>query len=102
MKAAYITGHGGNEVVQIGQREKPSAAPGQVVVRMRTRWASGKSKTAKPSGRFFSAQAASCGWLTCQSLSAALSSLWASIASLALKMPRIWRATGVRWSSRLT
>ena len=35
MKAAYITGHGGNEVVQIGQREKPSAAPGQVVVRMR-------------------------------------------------------------------
>lgn len=35
MKAAYITGHGGNEVVQIGQREKPSVAPGQVVVRMR-------------------------------------------------------------------
>lgn len=34
MKAAYITGHGGNEVVQIGQREKPSAAPGRVVVRM--------------------------------------------------------------------
>ncbi|MBA4114773.1 MAG: NADPH:quinone reductase, partial [Verminephrobacter sp.] len=34
MKAAYITGHGGNEVVQVGQREKPAAAPGQVVVRM--------------------------------------------------------------------
>ncbi|MDY0107737.1 MAG: alcohol dehydrogenase catalytic domain-containing protein, partial [Giesbergeria sp.] len=34
MKAAYITGHGGNEVVQVGQREKPLAAPGQVVVRM--------------------------------------------------------------------
>lgn len=34
MKAAYITGHGGNEVVQVGQREKPADAPGQVVVRM--------------------------------------------------------------------
>ena len=34
MKAAYITGHGGNEVVQVGQCEKPAAAPGQVVVCM--------------------------------------------------------------------
>ena len=34
MKAAYITGHGGNEVVQIGQRPLPERAPGQVRVRL--------------------------------------------------------------------
>jgi len=34
LKAAYITGHGGNEVVQVGLREKPRVAPGQVLVRM--------------------------------------------------------------------
>jgi len=34
LKAAYITGHGGNGVVQVGLREKPRVAPGQVLVRM--------------------------------------------------------------------
>lgn len=34
MKAAFITGHGGNEVVQIGPRPLPARAPGQVRVRM--------------------------------------------------------------------
>ena len=35
MKAAFITGHGGNEVVQIGERPKPVRGPGEVLVRMR-------------------------------------------------------------------
>lgn len=35
MKAAYITGHGGNEVVSIGERPRPKRAPGEVLVRMR-------------------------------------------------------------------
>lgn len=34
MKAAFITGHGGNEVVQIGERPKPVRGPGEVLVRM--------------------------------------------------------------------
>lgn len=34
MKAVYITGHGGNEVVQIGERPRPVRGPGQVLVRM--------------------------------------------------------------------
>lgn len=32
--AAYLTGHGGNEVVQLGQRPVPALQPGQVRVRM--------------------------------------------------------------------
>ncbi|WP_298232068.1 zinc-binding dehydrogenase [uncultured Azohydromonas sp.] len=35
MKAAFITGHGGNEVVSIGERPRPRRAPGEVLVRMR-------------------------------------------------------------------
>jgi NADPH:quinone reductase-like Zn-dependent oxidoreductase len=35
MRAAFITGHGGNEAVEIGQRPDPIRAPGQVLVRMK-------------------------------------------------------------------
>lgn len=35
MRAAFITGHGGNEVVEIGQRPDPVRAPGEVLVRMK-------------------------------------------------------------------
>lgn len=35
MKAAWINGHGGNEVVQVGLRPRPERAPGEVLVRMR-------------------------------------------------------------------
>lgn len=35
MRAAYITGHGGNEVVEIGERPMPIRAPGEVLVRLR-------------------------------------------------------------------
>ena len=35
MKAVYLNGHGGNEVVQIGQHLPPIPEPGEVVVRMR-------------------------------------------------------------------
>ncbi len=35
MKAVFITGHGGNEVVSIGDRPKPVRQPGQVLVRMK-------------------------------------------------------------------
>ncbi|MFL6714789.1 MAG: alcohol dehydrogenase catalytic domain-containing protein [Burkholderiaceae bacterium] len=35
MKAAFLTGHGGNEVVTIGSRPKPARRPGEVLVRMR-------------------------------------------------------------------
>jgi NADPH:quinone reductase-like Zn-dependent oxidoreductase len=34
MKAAYLTGHGGNEVVAVGQRPLPARAAGQVRVRL--------------------------------------------------------------------
>jgi NADPH:quinone reductase-like Zn-dependent oxidoreductase len=34
MKAVYITGHGGNEVVAIGERPMPVRKPGEVLVRM--------------------------------------------------------------------
>jgi NADPH:quinone reductase-like Zn-dependent oxidoreductase len=34
MQAVFITGHGGNEVVAIGERPKPVRGPGQVLVRM--------------------------------------------------------------------
>jgi NADPH:quinone reductase-like Zn-dependent oxidoreductase len=34
MKAAFITGHGGNEVVSIGNRPKPVRQPGHVLIRM--------------------------------------------------------------------
>lgn len=35
MQAAYLTGHGGNEVVSVGQRPIPERQPGEVLVRMR-------------------------------------------------------------------
>jgi NADPH:quinone reductase-like Zn-dependent oxidoreductase len=35
MQAAYLSGHGGNEVVQIGARPKPQRRPGEVLVRMK-------------------------------------------------------------------
>lgn len=35
MLAAYLTGHGGNEVVQIGERPLPQRRPGEVLVRLR-------------------------------------------------------------------
>ena len=35
MKAAFITGHGGNDVVQVGERPGPERAPGEVRVRVR-------------------------------------------------------------------
>ena len=34
MKAAWLDGHGGNEVVQVGERPPPARAPGEVLVRM--------------------------------------------------------------------
>ena len=34
MKAAWLDGHGGNEVVQVGERPQPVRAPGEVLVRM--------------------------------------------------------------------
>ena len=34
MKAAFITGHGGNEVVQVGAYRLPERAPGEVRVRV--------------------------------------------------------------------
>ena len=34
MKAAYLTGHGGNEVVTVGERPLPQRAPGEVRVRL--------------------------------------------------------------------
>ena len=35
MKAAWIHGHGSNEVVAVGERERPKRAEGQVLVRLR-------------------------------------------------------------------
>ena len=34
MKAAFLTGHGGNEVVQVGERPLPARGPGEVRVRL--------------------------------------------------------------------
>ncbi len=34
MQAAFITGHGGNEVVEVGTRPMPQRRPGEVLVRM--------------------------------------------------------------------
>lgn len=34
MQAAYLTGHGGNEVVTVGERPRPIRQPGEVLVRM--------------------------------------------------------------------
>lgn len=34
MKAAFLTGHGGNEVVTVGQRPRPERQPGEVLVRL--------------------------------------------------------------------
>ncbi len=35
MKAVFITGHGGNEVVAIGEQPRPARGPGEVLVRMK-------------------------------------------------------------------
>ena len=35
MRAACITGHGGNEVVAVGERPMPQRRPGEVLVRLR-------------------------------------------------------------------
>lgn len=35
MKAVFITGHGGNEVIEVGERPKPARGPGDVLVRVR-------------------------------------------------------------------
>jgi len=35
VKAAYLTGHGGNEVVAVGERPRPERRPGDVLVRLR-------------------------------------------------------------------
>lgn len=35
MRAAFITGHGGNEVISIGERPAPIRRPGEVLVRMK-------------------------------------------------------------------
>ena len=35
MKAAYLTGHGGNEVVAIGERPRPLRRAGEVLVHLR-------------------------------------------------------------------
>jgi len=35
MKAAFITGHGGNEVVEVGTVERPNRKPGEVLVRLK-------------------------------------------------------------------
>lgn len=34
MKAVFITGHGGNDVVEVGERERPVRQPGEVLVRL--------------------------------------------------------------------
>jgi len=34
MKAVLITGHGGNEVVEVGERERPRRKPGEALVRI--------------------------------------------------------------------
>lgn len=34
MKAVFITGHGGNEVVEVGERERPVRRPGEVLIRL--------------------------------------------------------------------
>ncbi len=35
MKAAFLTGHGGNEVVEVGERPMPFRQPGEILVRMK-------------------------------------------------------------------
>jgi len=35
MKAAFMTGHGGNEVIVVGERPTPQRQPGEVLVRMK-------------------------------------------------------------------
>lgn len=35
MRAVFLTGHGGNEVVAVGQRPEPQRRPGEVLVRLR-------------------------------------------------------------------
>jgi NADPH:quinone reductase-like Zn-dependent oxidoreductase len=35
MRAAFLTGHGGNEVVAVGERPRPQRGPGEILVRMK-------------------------------------------------------------------
>jgi len=35
MKAAFLTGHGGNEVVTVGERPAPRRSPGEILIRMK-------------------------------------------------------------------
>ena len=35
MNSVFLTGHGGNEVVQVGEQPLPTPGPGEVLVRMR-------------------------------------------------------------------
>ena len=35
MKAAFLIGHGGNEVVAVGERPAPRRSPGEILIRMR-------------------------------------------------------------------
>jgi len=35
MKAAFLIGHGGNEVVAVGERPTPRRSPGEILVRMK-------------------------------------------------------------------
>ena len=35
MKAAFLTGHGGNEVVAVGERPRPQRRPGEILLRMK-------------------------------------------------------------------
>ena len=35
MKAAFLIGHGGNEVVAVGERPAPRRSPGEILIRMK-------------------------------------------------------------------
>ena len=35
MKAAYLIGHGGNDVVVVGERPMPHRSPGEILVRLK-------------------------------------------------------------------
>jgi NADPH:quinone reductase-like Zn-dependent oxidoreductase len=35
MKAAYLIGHGGNDVVAVGERPMPHRSPGEILVRLK-------------------------------------------------------------------
>ena len=35
MKAAYLIGHGGNDVIAVGERPMPHRSPGEILVRLK-------------------------------------------------------------------